>query len=162
MIYVKDLIEVCNGKLLCGDINLPLNNFSKDTRLINKDDVYIGIKGESFDGNKFYKDALDKGASVCILDNIDEVVFAYGVNQGSATMGCETLKTIFRVNNINIPVVTVSNANLSDHSSPNILIVTTIPNQTEVQAIAPNSQLLVVDSLVTTPEYDKIVARMNK
>lgn len=73
MIYVKDLIEVCNGKLLCGDINLPLNNFSKDTRLINKDDVYIGIKGESFDGNKFYKDALDKGASVCILDNIDEV-----------------------------------------------------------------------------------------
>ena len=60
MIYVKDLIEVCNGKLLCGDINLPLNNFSKDTRLINKDDVYIGIKGESFDGNKFYKDALDK------------------------------------------------------------------------------------------------------
>lgn len=44
MIYVKDLIEVCNGKLLCGDINLPLNNFSKDTRLINKDDVYIGIK----------------------------------------------------------------------------------------------------------------------
>lgn len=77
-------------------------------------------------------------------------------------MGCETLKTIFRVNNINIPVVTVSNANLSDHSSPNILIVTTIPNQTEVQAIAPNSQLLVVDSLVTTPEYDKIVARMNK
>ena len=73
MIYVKDLIEVCNGKLLCGDINLPLNNFSKDTRLINKDDVYIGIKGESFDGNKFYKDALDKGASVCILDNIDEI-----------------------------------------------------------------------------------------
>ena len=49
MIYVKDLIEVCNGKLLCGDINLPLNNFSKDTRLINKDDVYIGIKGESFE-----------------------------------------------------------------------------------------------------------------
>ena len=29
MIYVKDLMEVCNGKLLCGDINLPLNNFLK-------------------------------------------------------------------------------------------------------------------------------------
>lgn len=73
MIYVSDLIRVCNGELLCGNIDLSLNNFSKDTRLINKDDVYIGIKGESFDGNMFYRDAFDKGASVCILDNIDMV-----------------------------------------------------------------------------------------
>ena len=122
------------------------------SQLLNKEQNNVKLKSED---NNSESPNVD-------LDNIDEVVFAYGVNQGSATMGCETLKTIFRVNNINIPVVTVSNANLSDHSSPNILIVTTIPNQTEVQAIAPNSQLLVVDSLVTTPEYDKIVARMNK
>lgn len=122
------------------------------SQLLNKEQNNVKLKSED---NNSESPNVD-------LDNIDEVVFAYGVNQGSATMGCETLKTIFRVNNINIPVITVSNANLSDHSSPNILIVTTIPNQTEVQAIAPNSQLLVVDSLVTTPEYDKIVARMNK
>jgi len=42
------------------------------------------------------------------------------------------------------------------------LIVTTIGHQAEVQAAAPNAQLLVVDSLVTTPEYDKMVARMHK
>ena len=66
MIYVKDLIEVCNGKLLCGDINLPLNNFSKDTRLINKDDVYIGIKGESFDGNKFLPFISNAAVPACI------------------------------------------------------------------------------------------------
>ena len=74
MLYVNDIINKCNGKLLCGDIKLPLNNFSKDTRTINKGDVYIGIKGESFDGNNFYKDAFDKGASVCILDNINEEI----------------------------------------------------------------------------------------
>lgn len=72
MLYVKDIISICNGKLLCGDINLPLNNFSKDTRVIKDGDVYVGIRGERFDGNTFYKNAFDNGASVCILDNINE------------------------------------------------------------------------------------------
>ena len=71
-IYVKDLIEKCNGKLIIGNENLELINFSKDTRTINKNDIYVAIKGEVFDGNKFYQDALDKGAIACILDNIDE------------------------------------------------------------------------------------------
>lgn len=71
MIYVKDIIDKFNGKLLCGDINLVLDNFSHDTRTIQNGDIYVGIKGESFDGNKFYKDALDKGAKACIVDNID-------------------------------------------------------------------------------------------
>ena len=35
------------------------------------------------------------------------------------------------------------------------MIVTTIALQAEVQQAAPNSQFLIVDSLVTTPEYDK-------
>lgn len=69
MIYVRDIIEKFDGKLICGDINMLLDNFSHDTRTINKDDIYVGIKGEAFDGNKFYEDAFDKGAKCCILDN---------------------------------------------------------------------------------------------
>lgn len=66
---VKDIIKICNGKLLCGDENIVCENFSKDTRTINFGDVYVGIKGENFDGNLFYKDAIKNGASVCVLDN---------------------------------------------------------------------------------------------
>ena len=71
MIYVSDIIDKFNGKLLYGDINLVLDNFSHDTRTIRDGDIYVGIKGETFDGNLFYKDAFDKGAKACILDNID-------------------------------------------------------------------------------------------
>ena len=67
-IYVKDIIEKFDGELLCGNMDETLENFSKDTRIINKDDVYVGIKGEVFNGNDFYKDAFDKGAKVCILE----------------------------------------------------------------------------------------------
>lgn len=71
MIYINDIIEKFGGILVCGDKELKIENISKDTRTIQKDDIYVGIRGESFDGNKFYKDAFDKGAVACILDNID-------------------------------------------------------------------------------------------
>lgn len=71
MIYVKDIIEKCDGKLIYGNLNLECNSFSKDTRTLKKGDIYIGIKGEKFDGNDFYQEAFNKGASACILDKID-------------------------------------------------------------------------------------------
>lgn len=96
------------------------------------------------------------------LNYIDEVVFAYGQAQGSATMGQATLSAIFKNKGIGIPVATVPYEKLAEHNAKNILIVTTIAQQVEVQQAAPNAQILVVDSLVTTPEYDKIVARIHK
>lgn len=71
MLYVSDIVREGNGILLQGDSSLQLGDFSKDTRTIKEGDIYVGIKGENFDGNKFYLDALEKGAMGCILDNID-------------------------------------------------------------------------------------------
>jgi len=68
-LYVKDIIEKCNGKLLQGNLDFILENFSKDTRTIQSNDVYVGIKGDKLDGSIFYKDAIEKGASTCILNN---------------------------------------------------------------------------------------------
>lgn len=96
------------------------------------------------------------------LNNIHAVVVAYGKAQGSATMGCETIRSIFRNKDIRIPVSTVKISELGEFNSKNIMIVTTIALQAEVRRAAPNSQVLVVDSLVTTPEYHKMVARMYK
>lgn len=96
------------------------------------------------------------------LNYVDEVVFPYGQAQGSATMGQATLSAIFKNRGIGIPVAAVPLANLSEHNAKNILLVTTIANQAVVQQAAPEAQLLVVDSLVTTPEYDKMVDRIHQ
>ena len=72
MLYVSDIIREGNGVLIQGDPSLELGDFSKDTRTIKEGDIYVGIRGETFDGNKFYLDALEKGAIGCILDNIEE------------------------------------------------------------------------------------------
>lgn len=67
-IDVKEILEVTNGKLIYGDIAQTCENFSKDTKSINKDDIFVGIKGETKDGGMFYKDAFNAGAKGCILN----------------------------------------------------------------------------------------------
>ncbi len=68
---IKDILKVTNGKMLIGDENLVCESFSKDTRTIQNGDIYIGIKGENFDGNKFWKQALDNGAVGVIIQDVE-------------------------------------------------------------------------------------------
>ena len=68
---VQNILEQTEGKLIIGDVNVECVNFSKDTRTINKDDTYIGLKGEHFDGSNYWKEALEKGAKCVIVQNID-------------------------------------------------------------------------------------------
>lgn len=65
---VQNILEICNGKLYSGNEDIKIGDFSKDTRTIKDGDIYIGIKGENFDGNSFYKDAFSRGASVSMLE----------------------------------------------------------------------------------------------
>jgi len=68
---VRDILNITKGQLIIGNENLECENFSKDTRTIQKGDIYIGIKGETFDGSQFWKQALDNGAQAVIIENIE-------------------------------------------------------------------------------------------
>ncbi len=70
-LIVKDVLNETKGQLLMGNENLECKNFSKDSRKIQNGDVYIGIKGETFNGNLFWKQALRNGASCVIIENIN-------------------------------------------------------------------------------------------
>ncbi len=68
-IYIKDIIRLCDGKLLSGDENIIINNIKIDSRKINDGDIYVGIRGEVNDGNIFFEDAINRGAKAIIVDN---------------------------------------------------------------------------------------------
>ena len=67
---IKEILKVTKGKMLCGNEESEVENFSKDTRTIQKGDIYIGIKGEKFDGSNFWIQALDAGATAVLISNI--------------------------------------------------------------------------------------------
>lgn len=68
---IKDILKVTNGILITGNEEKECEDFSKDTRTIKNGDTYIGIKGEKFDGNLFWKNALENGADTVIIEKIN-------------------------------------------------------------------------------------------
>ena len=70
-ILVKDIIKICNGQLICGNEEEICENFSRDSREVNEGDIYLGIKGERFNGSTFYKEAFENGAKGCILQDAE-------------------------------------------------------------------------------------------
>ena len=48
---------------------LNCSSVSTDTRKIEKDCLFVALKGENFDANTFAKEALEKGAKYVIIDN---------------------------------------------------------------------------------------------
>lgn len=104
---IKEILKITNGKLICGDEDLDIQNFEKDTRIIQKGDMYVAIKGEKFDGNDFYKDAINKGEVACLMSKEpDEKI-------GSIVLVENTVKAIqqiaaYKRSQVDIPVVAVT------------------------------------------------------
>ena len=70
-LLVKDVIQVTKGKLIMGNENEVCGKLCFDTREIEKNDTFLGIKGERLDGSILWKEALDNGAKIVIVENIN-------------------------------------------------------------------------------------------
>ena len=106
---IKKILEITNGKLISGNEDEVIEKYSKDTRTINQGECYVGIMGENFDGNKFYKDAFKLGAVACILDHFS----ASSEEMGNIILVEDSVKAVqsiasYLVDNIDAKVVAVT------------------------------------------------------
>lgn len=60
------LIENLTDKVIIGDTNIDINKIEYNSQKIEKNDVFVAIKGYKEDGNDYIKEAVEKGA-VCIV-----------------------------------------------------------------------------------------------
>ncbi len=71
-LYVWEILKAVDGKLEIGAYltsNYYIENISTDTRTLKKNDLFIALKGEKFDGQDFVKDAFKKGAKGAIIQS---------------------------------------------------------------------------------------------
>ena len=68
----NELVLAVNGEVLVDNENRTFNDVNTDTRKIEKNNIFIALNGENFNGNKYAKDALEKGASIVIVDEVIE------------------------------------------------------------------------------------------
>ncbi|GAA0069154.1 UDP-N-acetylmuramoyl-tripeptide--D-alanyl-D-alanine ligase [Clostridium sardiniense] len=66
----EELLKYCNGKVIIDNNNKSFNILSTDTRNIKEGNVFLSLKGENFNGNKYIKEAFNKGATIAIVDEV--------------------------------------------------------------------------------------------
>lgn len=104
---IKEILEITGGKLLCGDDQVEVRDFERDSRKVVKGGTYVAIVGEKFDGNDFYEDAINNEASVCILSKKPNKL------KGNIILVEDTIKAIqdiatYKRSQYDIPVVAVT------------------------------------------------------
>ncbi|HDZ59254.1 MAG TPA: UDP-N-acetylmuramoyl-tripeptide--D-alanyl-D-alanine ligase [Actinobacteria bacterium] len=60
---VQEICQACKGELLAGSPHLAVDTVSTDTRADPAGSLFIGLKGERFDGGDFAAEALERGAA---------------------------------------------------------------------------------------------------
>ena len=103
---LNEVIKIVNGKTIL-DSDQEINEIKTDTRLINKGDVFIAIKGKKYDGHNFTKEAIKKGAIACIVEYGDNEHF---IKVNSTMEALYSLANYIR-NKYNIPLITITGSN---------------------------------------------------
>ena len=58
-----------------GELNIPISGVNIDSRRIEKDHLFIAVKGTQVDGHSFIDKAISQGATaVLVCDPIPEVI----------------------------------------------------------------------------------------
>lgn len=83
---------------------------STDSRRIEKNSIFFALKGENFNGNKYAKEALDKGAALAVVDEEE-----YHSGPGTILVG-DTLKALqdlahFHRKQLGIPILAITGTN---------------------------------------------------
>jgi UDP-N-acetylmuramoyl-tripeptide--D-alanyl-D-alanine ligase len=89
--YLQNFVDIkVENEIFFGGVSI-------DSRKIKEGDIFIGLKGENFDGNMFADDAIKKGACVVILDN-EEVYNRIDYNKILVKNSLMALKGIGKAN----------------------------------------------------------------
>lgn len=92
---LKEVVEAIKGKVLIQKKE-AFNNICIDTRGVLENNIYLAIKGETFNGNKFVNEAFKKGASIAI---VDEVLFDIEKSEGTVILVENTLNALLELAN---------------------------------------------------------------
>ena len=71
--YVRDIVKATKGEVLCGDMNIPIENVSTDSNSIKENSLFVPIIGERVDAHTFIDSAIANGAVAVLTSEHDEM-----------------------------------------------------------------------------------------
>ena len=116
-------------------IFLKSSGVNTDTRSIEKDQLFVALKGDNFDGNQYIEQALNSGATHAISSDTK------WSEDSRVTVVKNTLKTLqelatYHRNHLNIPIIALTGSN--GKTTTKELILSVLTNQFKVKGTKGN------------------------
>ncbi len=92
------------------NVFLKYPKVSTDTRSNLDKTIFFALKGSSFDGNTFVRQALEKGAAYCIIDNPESCISQRTILVKNSLVTLQQLAAFHR-EQFNIPVLAITGTN---------------------------------------------------
>ena len=89
---------------------LNCTSVSTDTRKIEKDSLFIALKGDNFDANTFAKEAIEKGAKYVIIDNPNYTIDERTILVEDSLIALQELAKYHRTY-LGIPIIALTGSN---------------------------------------------------
>jgi UDP-N-acetylmuramoyl-tripeptide--D-alanyl-D-alanine ligase len=109
MFTIHEILEATGGTLIAGKSTQRLSGVSTDTRLVKRNQIFVALKGDNFDGHHFLAQAIEKGARAVVVSSVKALVPA-----GAAVVLVEdTVRALGRIaryhrQRFNIPVIAIT------------------------------------------------------
>ena len=92
------------------DLDYPITGLSTDSREINKNDLFISIKGDHYDGNTFLNTVKKSRASAALVSKVDKKVNIQQVTVKDPLKTISELAKLWR-KQYSIPVIGITGSN---------------------------------------------------
>jgi len=113
-IALHDIIEAVRGELLTAQSSdIEITDISTDSRNVTKGQLFIPLRGGNFDGHKFIKGAVEKGASAYLTENDAESGLDANIPAIKVESTLSALMSLARSyrRNFDLPIVGITGSN---------------------------------------------------
>src|SRR5262245_50877910 len=80
-VHVTKMIHAIFGKMIQTH-EIEVNEIQYDSRRVGKSDLFVALRGASFDGHRFIQDAIERGAGVVVLEDDAALPDAFFIHAG--------------------------------------------------------------------------------
>ena len=70
---LSEILNGINNLKAKGNVDIEIKKIAYDSRKVEPDSLFVAVKGFDSDGHDFITQAIEKGASAILLDNVDKI-----------------------------------------------------------------------------------------
>ncbi|MGZ5504117.1 MAG: Mur ligase domain-containing protein, partial [Chthoniobacterales bacterium] len=92
---LKTLLAAISPRAIHGSVDRAVDGIAYDSRRVQRNSLFVALRGEKTDGHEFIEQAIEKGATVIVAEREVEHAHATGVQVKNTRVALADLGAVF-------------------------------------------------------------------